>query len=131
MSKEYVKVSDVMIPKVITVDRMATVQEAVDIMRETGLRSLLVDRRDASDEYGLLVISDIAKNVMPDDMAAERVNVYEIMSKPVVTIPADMNVKYAARLLVKFDLSRALVVDSARNPVGVITLRDIVLTYYA
>ncbi len=51
------------------------------------------------------------------------------MSKPVVTVPADMSIKYAVRLLVRFELSRALVVDAERKPVGIVTLRDMVLCY--
>ena len=96
-------------------------------MRETGVSSLAVERRDDTDEYGLLVVSDIAREVITENRAPERVNVYEIMSKPVVTLPVDMKIRYAVRLLVKFDLSRALVVDSARTPVGIITLRDMVV----
>ena len=130
MSPAYTKVSDVMIPKVITIDGMATVKEAIETMQDTGIRSLVVERRDESDEFGLLVISDIAKKVMAADRAPERVNVYEIMSKPVLALPAAMNIKYAVRLLVQFDLSRALVVDDARSPVGIVTVRDLVLKHY-
>ena len=120
-------VSDVMTATVRTVERTATVAEAIELMRETGVSSLAVERRDDTDEYGLLVVSDIAREVITENRAPERVNVYEIMSKPVVTLPVDMKIRYAVRLLVKFDLSRALVVDSARTPVGIITLRDMVV----
>ena len=131
MSTEYVKVSDVMVPKVLTIDGMATIKEAVETMRTSGVRSLVVNRRDASDEYGLLLISDIAREVMAADRAADRVNVYEVMTKPALTLPADMNVKYAVRLLVRSNLDRALVLDAEREPVGIITLRDMVLRFYA
>ena len=130
MSAAYSKVSDVMVPTVVTIDGMATVKEAIDLMKSSGVRSLVVGRRDESDEFGLLVISDIAKKVMAADRAPERVNVYEIMSKPVLTLPAAMNIKYAVRLLVQFDLSRALVVNDAREPVGIITVRDMVLEHF-
>ena len=49
------------------------------------------------------------------------------MSKPVLTLPTDMNVVFAVRLLVKFKLTRALVIDHDRNPLGIVTLRDMVL----
>ena len=130
MSGAYAKVSDVMIPKIVTINGLATVREAIETMRETGIRSLVVERRDKSDEFGLLVISDIAKQVMANDRSPERVNVYEIMSKPVLTVPAEMDIRYAARLLTSFDLSRALVVDDAREPVGIVTVRDMVLKYF-
>ena len=49
------------------------------------------------------------------------------MSKPVLTVPTDMNIKYAVRMLVEFGPSRAIVVGSDRAPVGIVTLRDMVL----
>jgi len=125
--KSYVKVEDVMSTTIATIDATATVQEAVVKMRDAGVSSLVAERRDASDEYGLVVVSDIAKHVIAENRSPERVNVYEIMSKPVLTVPKDMNIRYAVRLLVQFGLSRGLVVDERRAPVGIVTLRDLVL----
>ena len=126
---ETTKVSQAMTASVHTIDAMATVKDAIQAMREHGVSSLAVERRDAHDEFGLLVITDIARDVIALNRAAERVNVYEIMSKPVVSLPADMSIKYAVRLLVRFELSRALVIDATREPVGIVTLRDMVLRY--
>ena len=128
-AQETVKVSQAMTASVHTIDAMATVKDAIQAMRAHNVSSLAVERRDAHDEFGLLVISDVAREVIAKNRSAERVNVYEIMSKPVVTLPADMSIKYAVRLLVRFELSRALVVDAERKPVGIMTLRDMVLCY--
>lgn len=125
--KSYVKVEDIMSTTIATIDATATVQEAVVKMRDAGVSSLVAERRDASDEYGLVVVSDIAKHVIAENRSPERVNVYEIMSKPVLAVPKEMNIRYAVRLLVQFGLSRGLVVDEHRAPVGIVTLRDLVL----
>ncbi len=128
---ETITVSEAMTASVRTIDATATVKDAIQMMREHALSSLAVERRDEHDEYGLLVIADIAREVIAKNRSAERINVYEIMSKPVLNLAADMKIKYAVRLLVRFDLSRALVVDSGRRPVGIVTLRDMVLCYGA
>lgn len=122
-----VLVGDVMSADIRSIGRMATVEDAITAMREAGVSSLVVERRDAGDEYGLIVITDIAREVIAKDRAADRVNVYEVMSKPLLTVPVDMQTKYAVRLLVRFNVSRALVVDGTRAPVGIVTLRDLVL----
>ena len=127
--KSYIKVSDVMTTSIKTIDATATVADAIKVMCDAGVSSLVAERRDASDEYGLVVVSDIAKHVIAENRAPERVNVYEIMTKPVLTVPADMNIRYAVRLLVQFGLSRGLVVDQNRTPVGLVTLRDMVLRH--
>lgn len=110
------------------VDGLATVQEAIDIMRERGTSSVIVDRRHESDEYGIVVIHDIAEHIVGRNRAATRVNVYEIMSKPVISLRADMDIKYATRLLYRFGLSRAVVLEEG-NLVGLVTLRDLVLKF--
>jgi len=125
--KTLTRVADVMTRGVITIAATATVGEAVHLMTEHHTSSIIVERRDEADEFGIIVVSDIAEAVLGKDLSPERVNVYEVMSKPVLTVAAEMNVKYAVRLLVRFKLSRALVVDHDRSPLGIVTLRDMVL----
>ena len=110
-----------------SIDGLATVAEAIALMRKHNVSSLAVNRRDADDEVGLVLVSDIARDVIARNRSPERVNVYEIMSKPVLTLPSEMLARYAVRLLVRFDISRAIVVDHDRNPVGIVTLRDLVM----
>ena len=124
-----IRVGQVMTPQVRTIGRTATVREAVTIMRQIGVSSLVVERRDEADEFGLLVVTDIAREVIGKDRSADRVNVYEVMTKPVLTLPAEMDIKYAVRLLTRFQLTRALVLDNDRGPVGIVTLRDMVLRH--
>ena len=129
--KRTIRVGDVMGSKLYTIDRLATVAEAMALMKQYAVSSLAVDRRDDDDEFGLLVVADIAREVIAQNRAPERVNVYEIMSKPVLTLPSAMLARYAVRMLVRFELSRAVVVDYERNPLGMVTLRDLVLSHVA
>ena len=126
-ARRILRVSDVMRTEVHTVDGLATVSEAMALMRRHRVSSLVVPRRDDDDEFGLILVSDIARRVIAENRAPERVNVYEVMSKPVLTLPSEMQARYAVRLLVRFAVSRAVVVDNDRNPVGIATLRDLVL----
>ena len=123
---QYIPVREVMTPKPIVIDGLGTVAQAVALMREHGVSSLVVDKRDAADEYGLVAVSRIAAEVIGEDRSPDRVNVYEIMSKPVVTVDAAMNVKYAVRLISRLHLTRALVLEGGKV-VGIVSLRDLVL----
>ena len=125
----HVRVEEVMSRNVRAISPLETVATAIDLMRQHNVSSLVVERRDEHDEYGLLVVSDIARVVIAGNRAPARVNVYEVMSKPVINLPAEMDIRYAVQLLVKFGLSRALVVDHDRRPVGLVTIRDMVLRY--
>ena len=120
------RVKDVMATELHVVDGLATLEEALRDMERHGVSSLIVARRDEDDEVGLLEVGGIA-DVVADNRPLERTNVYEAMTKPVLTLPAQMLVRYAVRLLRQHGLSRAVVVDAQRDAVGMATLRDLVL----
>ncbi len=126
-----VTVGQVMTRSVRTIEAMATVRQALSAMVEHDVSSLVIERRDEHDELGIVVIADIAMHVIAAKRSPDRVNVYEIMSKPVVSLREDMDIKYAIRLLARFDLSRAVVVDWGGHLGGLVTLRDMVLRYAA
>ena len=126
-----VRVGDVMVSDLHSIDGLATVAEAMELMRRHGVNALAVNRRNADDELGMVAVTDIAREVITLNRAPARVNVYEIMLKPVLTLPPDMLARYAVRLLARFEVSRAVVVDHERNPLGIVTLRDLVLGHMA
>ena len=124
----FTRVREVMTPSPTVIDGLATVAEAIELMREKGISSLVIDRRHEGDEYGLVVVTDIAKKVVAEDHAPERTNVYEVMTKPVLTVDCEMDIKYAIRLLARFGISRALVTRDG-TLAGIVTMRDMVLRY--
>lgn len=127
---DFTRVREVMTPAPTVIDGLATVAEAIELMREKDISSLVIDRRHEGDEYGLLVVTDIAERVVAEDRAPERTNVYEVMTKPVLTVDCEMDIKYAIRLLAQFGISRALVTRDG-TLVGIVTMRDMVLRYMA
>jgi CBS domain-containing protein len=127
---ERVTVRQVMTAAPFVVDGLASVREAIDIMQAERVSSLVVDRRHVGDEYGLIVVRDIAEQVIGQNRSPDRTNVYEVMSKPVLSLDAEMDIKYAVRLLGRFSVSRALVLEKG-DLIGIVTLRDLVLRYVA
>ncbi len=125
---DYVSVRDVMTPSPFEIDGLATVREALHLMRRERVSSLVVSKRHAGDEFGLVVVHDIAEHIVVGNQSPDRTNVYEVMSKPVLTLDAEMNIKYAVRLLHRFGISRAVVVEDGEL-LGIVTLRDLVLRH--
>jgi CBS domain-containing protein len=119
-------VKDVMKRDYGTISRSATIAEALDEMRRLQTAVLIVDKRDENDEYGLLLVSDIARQVLAKDKAPDRVNVYEVMSKPAVCIHPNMDIRYCSRLMVSLNLMRMLVVKE-NVLLGTISPRALVL----
>lgn len=124
--RKLIRVRDVMKPDIDIVEGMMTVKEALATMKHVETKALIVDKRNDDDEYGVVMLSDIAKYVLATDRAPERVNVYEVMSKPVICIDPEMDIRYCARLFEKFGLSRAPVVEH-RKVIGIVSFTDMVL----
>lgn len=123
--KTYTSVREAMAPSPHVVDGLASVSEAVTIMRAKQVGSLVVNRRHDGDEYGIVVVQDVAQKVIGMDRSPDRTSVYQIMSKPVLTVDREMDIKYAIRLLARFGLSRSLVTEDGKL-VGIVTMRDMV-----
>ncbi len=124
--RHVVRVRDVMKHQVDLVDGLTTVADALRQMKHIETKALLVDKRFDDDEYGILLISDIARYVLAKDRAPERVHIYEIMTKPVLGVDPEMDIRYCARMFDQFGLSRAPVIENGEI-IGIVSHTDMVL----
>jgi CBS domain-containing protein len=124
--RQPIRVRDVMKRQFDTVDGMDTVAQALEQMLHVDTKCLIVRKRHDDDELGMVLISDIARQVLAKDRAPDRVNIYEIMSKPLMNVPPEMDIRYCARLFARFDLSRAPVVENG-EVIGIVSLTDLVI----
>lgn len=124
--RKVIRVRDVMKTHFDMVDGLDTVATGLKRMHYQDTKCLIVNKRHADDEYGIVLISDIAKQVLAKDRAPDRVNIYEIMAKPVISVDPDMDIRYCARLLDNFGLSRVPVIEN-KQVVGIVSYTDIVL----
>ena len=108
----WVPVRNIMRKDVTFIPGRTSVLEAMRVMKRVGATVLMVEKRDDQDEYGMLSFSDIAKEVIGKDRSPERVNVYEIMAKPVISVRPDMNTRYCARLFDNFGINHAPVIEN-------------------
>ena len=98
---------------------------ALDLMKENHAEIVIVKKRTEHDAFGIVLLSDIVKKVLAKDKAPDRVNVYEIMSKPVVPVDADLDVRYCARLFDRFGFSNAPVITNG-EVVGIVSYSELI-----
>ena len=121
-----IRVKDVMKTDFGTIDGVATVADALKKMKTLKTAVLIVNKRNDDDEYGMLTSGDIARHVLAKDRAPDRVNVYEIMSKPVISVHPDMDIRYCSRLFANYNLVRAPVLEN-NKVVGMVSPNSLVL----
>ena len=112
--------------RIVSIDGMATASEAAAMMRSEKSSALLINKRHVNDAWGILVVQDFIKGVIIPSRAPNEVHVYEIMTKPIITVPADMDIRYGARLLYRAGIRRAPVVEGDEL-VGLISLSSLIL----
>ncbi len=128
MAQQVVTAKDVMSGRMVFIDGMATIAEAASKMKEQDVTALLVEKRTPEDAWAIISVKDIVRGAIGESRQLSDVDVYEVMTKPVLAVPADMDVRYVARLLNKLGISRAPV-DKNGELLGMITLADIVMHF--
>ena len=126
LKRSFQNAKEVMKKKVVFIDGMATAKEAVDTMRKENVEALIIKKRSDIDAYGIVRVHNFIEGVIIPDKTSEEVNVFEIMTKPVICVPANMNVKYVASLLMNIGVREAPVEEN-NELIGMISISDLIL----
>jgi len=116
--------ADAMTAEVVSIDGSATVADAIKRMREKKVSSLLVNRRDHADAWGIVTRKDVVHKVVDPGKDPHQVKVFEIMSKPLITVSPGLALKYCARLFNATGIRRAPVFDG-KEIIGILSNTDI------
>jgi CBS domain-containing protein len=120
-------VKEVMTPKekLISVEPMATVRDSLKLMKAHSVRSIIVNKSHDDGAYGLVTFKNILQSIVAEDGDIDLLNVYDIASTPAISVSAKLNVKYAARMMVRSSIKRILVLDN-NELYGILTMTDII-----
>jgi CBS domain-containing protein len=105
-------VAGIMKKKVVTISPLATVREALMMMKDRGVKSLVVEKRHSGDAYGLIAYRDVARAVIAEDGDIDLLNVYDIAQKPALQVSQHLEVRYLARLMIQYSVKSVLVIDN-------------------
>lgn len=117
-------VEKLMKKNVVAIKPYATLKEALQLMKEKGLKSLVVDKNSPSDAYGLITNTQILKAILAEDGDIELLNVYDIYSKPAFSVSSKIDIKYAAKIMIEHNIKRVVVTDSNELQ-GVLSITDL------
>ncbi|MEW5008153.1 MAG: CBS domain-containing protein [Cycloclasticus sp.] len=121
-----ITVRDIMKTDFHMIDGKCTILEAVREMKKHQTSLLFVNKFHKNDEYGVINAGIIARSVLAKDRAPERINVYEVNEKPLISVSPEMDIRYCSRLFARYDLMRAPVMENGQI-IGVVSPIQLVL----
>ena len=116
---------DIMQVEIATILADASVAEAAALMRQEGVRSLIIEPRSEEDPYSIITYSDIVRKVLAEGLDPGEMPVENVMTKPVVLIPPTLQVEYIARLFRQTGIGHVPVVDCGKL-LGVVSMTDLI-----
>lgn len=121
------KAKEIASDKLFYIDGLASVRDAVELMKKENVRALLIQKRDNADTNGIITVNGIIKGVIIEDKTLDEVSVYEVMTKPIFSIPAKMNVKYVPKLMYNYGVRIAPVEENGEY-IGIIDYSQFLFT---
>ncbi len=116
------RVEDVMIENVVTIEANTPVKKAVEIMNKHEIGCLIVTKGDKP--IGILTERDMLKRVLAKSRNPETTMVSEIMTVPVIEISPATSLEEAAKLMFDHNVKKLPVVSGGKL-VGLVTLTDL------
>ncbi len=117
-------VGDLMNTNPVSVAPEVTVEEAMHLMREKGISSVLT-RPGSDGQWGIMTQRDVLSRIVAANRSPKSVSVGEVASKPLITVPADMSLHDCADKMSQSNIRRVAVVDGSGSPIGIISDTDI------
>jgi signal-transduction protein with cAMP-binding, CBS, and nucleotidyltransferase domain len=96
-------------------------------MRKENVQALIIKKRNNADANGIVTTFDIIKSVIIPSKTLDEVSVYEIMTKPVFSIPANLNVRYVPKLMHNYNVRIAPVEENGEY-IGIIDYAHFLFT---
>jgi signal-transduction protein with cAMP-binding, CBS, and nucleotidyltransferase domain len=110
----YKKAKEIASDKMYFIDGLASIRDAVQLMKDKNVQALIIQKRNSADANGIITVIDIINGVIIKNKTLDEVSVYEIMTKPVFSISAHLNVKYVPRLMHNYNVRIAPVEENGQ-----------------
>ncbi len=120
-------VKEVMTPKekLVVVTQMTTIREALRLMKKHQIKALIVDKNANNGAYGMVTFKNILQSIIAEDGDIDLLNVYDISVVPALSVSRELEMKYAAQMMVKNSIKRLLVIDN-NELYGILTMSDLI-----
>lgn len=117
------KAKDIMTTNVTTIESTKTVADAIALMKEKGLRGLVVTPPSKDDAYGMVTETDVVYKVRAKKLDPASVQIDTVMTKPCIVVNPDLSIDNVAQLFANTRIRRAPVIQE--RLLGIISVSDL------
>jgi signal-transduction protein with cAMP-binding, CBS, and nucleotidyltransferase domain len=118
-------VEELMNREVVTISPMAKLREAMQLMRQHRIKSVVVEKQSPGDAYGIVTYTMLLRAIIAEEGDVDLINVYDVAAKPALAIPRQLEIRHATTMMLAIGVKR-LIVTSDNELVGILTMNDIV-----
>jgi isocitrate dehydrogenase len=116
-------VGDIMTRMPVTVKEGTKVRDAMHLMREHGISSVLIEP-SGDGPWGIMTQRDIVSRIVHANRSPAKVNVEEIATMPLVTVPVDMPLYDCSSQMIEANIRRVVVAQD-KVPIGIVSDTDL------
>ncbi len=124
-SEKITLVRDIMVTDVATISPLASLREALVLMRKRGVKSLPVEPKAPHDAWGIITYRNLLSTILAEDGDIDLINVYDVYSKPAVAVSPELSLQPVAAMMINHGFRRLLVLENNQLQ-GIISMSDIV-----
>ena len=117
-------VEEIMTSPVVTVPASMSIEDALHLMREKKIHSVVVEPDRPGAAYGIMTQRDVLRKVVAADRPLFNVTVGDLMSSPLITVSPDTTIKQCSIIMLDANIRRAVVMKSGKL-VGIVSDTDI------
>lgn len=117
-------VEEIMTSPVVTVPASLPAEEALHLMREKKIHSVIVEPDGAGGGFGIMTQRDLLSKIIAADRPLFNVTVKDLMSSPLITVSPDTTIKQCSIIMLDANIRRAVVMQSGKL-VGIVSDTDI------
>lgn len=120
----YHTVGEIMTTSVVRVPPSTPAEEALHVMRQKGIHSVIVEPDQPGGAYGIMTQRDLLRKIVAADRPLLNVTVRELMTSPLIAVSPDTTIRQCSVIMLDANIRRAAVMKDGKL-VGIISDTDI------
>jgi isocitrate dehydrogenase len=100
------------------------VEDALHVMRQKSIHSVIVEPERPGDAYGIMTQRDLLRKIVAADRPLTNISVRDLMSSPLIAVSPETSIRECSQIMLDANIRRAAVMKDGQL-VGIVSDTDI------